>query len=139
MTPTVVTYLVYLTLSLALCVWVAQTLFKNGRLFLVDVFRGNEPLADSTNHLLVVGFYLINLGYVSLALRLGYDVPDARRSIEALSHKIGMVLVVLGVMHFFNLFVLSRIRRRAALLDAPPPLEPDDVLPGGAPLGESRA
>lgn len=138
MTPTVVTYLVYLTLSLALTVWVAQTLFKNGRLFLVDVFRGNEPLADSTNHLLVVGFYLINLGYVSLALRLGYDVPDARRSIEALSHKIGMVLVVLGIMHFFNLFVLSRIRRRAALLDAPPPLEPDEVLPGGL-QGESRA
>ncbi len=63
----IITYLVYLAISIALTVWVAQTLHKNGRVFLVDVFHGNEPLADSVNHLLVVGFYLIKLGYVSLA------------------------------------------------------------------------
>jgi hypothetical protein len=106
------TYLMYLCLSLGLTVWVAQTLFKNGRIFLVDVFQGNEALADSVNHLLVVGFYLINLGYVSLALRIGYDVTSMRESIEALSWKVGLVLVVLGGMHFFNLYVFSRIRRR---------------------------
>ena len=128
MNPTVVTYLVYLALSIGLTVWVAQTLHRNGRLFLVDVFRGNAELADSTNHLLVVGFYLINLGFVSLALRVGYDVLDARGSIEALSRKVGTVLVVLGVMHFFNLYVFSRIRRRAVSRNAPPPLEPDRYL-----------
>ncbi|HKF94777.1 MAG TPA: hypothetical protein VKB96_09275, partial [Gammaproteobacteria bacterium] len=70
MNPIVITYLLYLAISIALTVWVAQTLFKNGRLFLVDVFHGNEALADSVNHLLVVGFYLINLGYVSLMLKI---------------------------------------------------------------------
>jgi hypothetical protein len=114
MSPTVVTYLVYLVLSIALTVWVARTLFQNGRLFLVDVFGGNQALADSTNHLLVVGFYLINLGYISLALKLAGEVPDARRAIEALSWKVGLVLVVLGAMHFFNLYVFSRLRRRSA-------------------------
>ena len=67
-------YLIYLAISIALTIWVARTLHKNGRVFLVDVFHGNEPLADSVNHLLVVGFYLINFGYVSLALKLGYNV-----------------------------------------------------------------
>jgi hypothetical protein len=108
----VVTYLAYLAISIALTVWVAQTLFKNGRVFLVDVFRGNEALADSVNHLLVVGFYLINLGYVSLALKLGYNLESMTEGIEALSWKVGMVLVVLGGMHFFNLYVFSRIRQR---------------------------
>src|SRR5688572_32404323 len=97
------TYLTYLAISIGLTVWVAQTLFKNGRVFLVDVFHGNESLADSVNHLLVVGFYLINFGYVSLALKLGYNVATAREAIEALSWKIGLVLLVLGGMHFFNL------------------------------------
>ena len=132
--PTVITYLVYLALSVALTVWVARTLFRSGRVFLVDVFRGNAPLADSTNHLLVVGFYLVNLGYVSLALRLGYDVADARGSIEALSRKVGAVLLVLGGMHFFNLFVFARMRRRARLADAPPPVAPD-VEPAALPAG----
>nr|HNH83010.1 hypothetical protein [Acidobacteriota bacterium] len=66
----VMTYLTYLVLSIILTIWVAQTLHKNGRVFLVDVFHGNIELADSVNHLLVVGFYLINLGYISLALKL---------------------------------------------------------------------
>ena len=115
----VLTYLSYLSISVALTIWVARTLHKNGRIFLVDVFHGNESLADSVNHLLVVGFYLINFGYVSLALKLGYDVMSVREGIEALSWKVGMVLVVLGGMHFFNLLIFSRIRRRPRFHDAP--------------------
>ena len=96
----------------------AHTLHKNGRIFLVDAFHGNEPLADSVNHLLVVGFYLINLGYVALALKLGYAVADAATAVEALASKLGWVLLVLGGMHFFNLFVFSRLRSRS--LRTPP-------------------
>src|SRR5262249_36065245 len=121
----VVTYCLYLAVSICLTVWVARNLHRNGRVFLVDVFHGNAPLADSVNHLLVVGFYLINLGYVTLALKLGYDVNSARASIEALSQKVGYVLLVLGLMHFFNLYVFSRIRRRTVLETAPPPVAPD--------------
>lgn len=125
MTIEITTYLLYLGISIALTVWVGRTLFKNGRVFLVDVFHGNESLADSVNHLLVVGFYLINFGYVSLALTLGYDVASPREGIEALSVKVGMVLLVLGGMHFFNLLVFSRMRRRASLVNGPPPVPPD--------------
>jgi len=114
------TYLIYLVLSIALTIWVGRTLHKNGRVFLVDVFHGNEALADSVNHLLVVGFYLINFGYVSLALKLGYIIETAEQSVEALSVKIGMVLLVLGGMHFFNLFVFSRMRRRTNSRPQPP-------------------
>src|ERR687890_49051 len=120
MTIPISTYLIYLAVSIALTIWVGRTLHKNGRVFLVDVFHGNEALADSVNHLLVVGFYLINFGYVSLALKLGYTIETAEQSIEALSVKIGMVLLVLGGMHFFNLFVFSRMRRRSTLHHHPP-------------------
>jgi hypothetical protein len=120
----VITYLIYLLISVILTIWVARTLFKNGRIFLVDVFHGNEPLADSVNHLLVVGFYLINLGYISLALKLGYDITSWQMGIEALSWKVGLVLLVLGAMHFFNLFIFTRIRRSAMLRHAPPPVQP---------------
>jgi len=129
MNVVVASYVLYLAISIALTVWVARTLHKNGRVFLVDVFHGNEPLADSVNHLLVVGFYLINLGYVSLALKLGYAVNTAQEGIEALSAKVGMVLVVLGAMHFFNLFIFSRMRRRASVTEAPPPVMPDAYTP----------
>jgi hypothetical protein len=109
----ITTYLSYLAISIALTVWVARTLHKNGRIFLVDSFHGNESLADSVNHLLVVGFYLINIGYVALALKYGSAVNTAQGFLEALSTKVGLVLVVLGFMHFFNLLVFSKMRKRA--------------------------
>jgi hypothetical protein len=133
MSTIVTTYVIYLVISLVLTVWVARALFKNGRVFLVDVFTGNASLADSVNHLLVVGFYLINLGFVALALRITSPVADARQSIEALASKIGTVLLVLGAMHFFNLYVFSRLRRSAMLPFAPPPVQPDACTPIGAP------
>ena len=129
MTIDIATYLVYLSVSIALTIWVAHTLHKNGRIFLVDVFHGNESLADSVNHLLVVGFYLINLGWVCLMLKLGYDISSPKEGIEALSVKIGTVLLVLGGMHFFNLFLFSRMRRRATMRNAPPPVYPDTFTP----------
>ena len=108
----IITYVTYLVVSLIITVWVAHTLSTNGYLFMVDGFNGNEALARSVNHLLVVGFYLINMGYVSLALRFGTRPIDAAEMIEVLSTKIGLVLVVLGVMHFFNIRVITAFRDR---------------------------
>jgi hypothetical protein len=116
----IVTYLVYLAVSVALTIWVARTLHRNGRVFLVDSFLGHEALADSVNHLLVVGFYLINIGYVTLALKYGAAATDAQQALESLSTKVGAVLLVLGGMHFFNLLVFSSMRKRALESRQPP-------------------
>jgi hypothetical protein len=118
-------YVLYLAISLAVTVWVAGTLRKNGRVFLVHAFQGNTELADSINHLLVVGFYLINLGYVTLALRTSVPAETLRQAIELVSDKVGTILVVLGVMHFLNLYVFNRLRRRGQEYLDPPPLPPD--------------
>ena len=107
------THITYLVASIMLTIWVARTLFKNSRIFLVDTFRGNAELADSVNHLLVVGFYLINIGYVTLALQYGAKPRELAGAIEVLSTKVGLGLLVLGAMHFFNLAVFSKMRNRS--------------------------
>jgi hypothetical protein len=108
-----VCYLSYLAISIALTIWVARTLHRSGRVFLLDAFHGNEPLTDSVNQLLVVGFYLINIGYIALALKTADPLNDLRGVIELESGKIGVVLLILGGMHFFNMFILARMRRRS--------------------------
>jgi hypothetical protein len=108
----VVSYVVYLVVSLGVTMWVARSLHRNGRVFLVDAFQGNTELADSVNHLLVVGFYLINIGYVTRALATSGDLNSARAAIEMVSDKIGVGLLVLGLLHFSNLFVFNRLRQR---------------------------
>jgi hypothetical protein len=127
MDRTVITYVLYLALSIGLTIWVARTLSHSGRVFLADVFHGSEKLADAVNHLLVVGFYLVNLGFVALYLKSGDSIDDARQVFEALSVKLGVVLLVLGVMHLGNVYALNRIRRRGLLeREQYPPVEPDE-------------
>jgi hypothetical protein len=114
-------YFCYLAISISLTVWVARTLHRNGRVFLVDAFHGNEELADSVNHLLVVGFYLINVGYIALALKTTDSLSTLRQVIELESVKIGVVLLILGGMHFFNILVFAKMRSRSGLSQPPPP------------------
>jgi hypothetical protein len=121
-------HVAYLVVSIVLTVWVARTLVTNGRIFLVDSFLGNESLADSVNRLLEVGFYLINVGYVALALKYGERPSDLAQCIETLSTKVGFVLLVLGAMHFFNLYIFSRLRRRALLRNQKPPVLPERIV-----------
>jgi len=122
-------YVIYLLISVNLTIWVARTLHKRGAIFLVNTFHGNTELAASVNHLLVVGFYLINIGFVSLALKSNAHIATARAAIEMLSDKLGWVLMTLGAMHFVNLFVFSRIRSRGRLRVQPlPAVAPDAVL-----------
>lgn len=111
---TLYAYGFYVPISIALTVWVARTLHRNGRAFLLDAFHDNAVMADSVNHLLVVGFYLINIGYVALALRSGDKPTDMQTAVEFLSTKLGWVLLVLGAMHFGNLYVFNRMRQNAA-------------------------
>lgn len=128
MNVTIYAYVVYVLISVGLTIWVGRTLHKNGRAFLIDVFAAREDLADSVNHLLVVGFYLINFGYIALALKLTKHAQDATEAFEVVSYKVGLVLVVLGLMHFFNLFVFSRIRANKRVADAPRPVPPDAIV-----------
>ena len=129
MDPKVWMYLAYLAVSIGLTVWVATTLSRNGLVFLADVFA-DDKLAKAVNQLLVMGFYLLNLGFVAVAMRSGASIPNASRALEALSLKLGLVLLVLGVLHFFNVFFLNRYRRgRLRQQQTQPPLPPAGRLP----------
>ena len=109
----IITYSLYLVITIALTIWVARTLFKNGKVFLIDIFHGNKELADSVNNLLLVGFYLINIGYAVYTLQVTNNIANVQQVIESLSLKIGLIILILGAMHFFNLYIFFTLRKKA--------------------------
>jgi hypothetical protein len=129
MDPKVWMYLAYLAISVGLTVWVATTLSRNGPIFLAEVFD-DAKLARAVNQLLVMGFYLLNLGYVAVAMKSGQDVPTTSVALETISMKLGLVLLVLGVLHFANVYFLGRFRRgRLRQQHGVPPIPPVGRLP----------
>ncbi len=122
MNTVILTYAMYFVVALAMTIWVAKTLHKNGRLFLIDAFHGDEARADAVNHLLVVGFYLLNIGFVLLYLKMGDNPKDAVEAIEYAATKLGIVMLVLGGMHFFNMYNFDKMRRKGRAGQKPPEL-----------------
>ena len=118
-------YPVYILASVVLTIWVGNTLFRNGRPFLVSVFK-EDGLADSVNRLLVVGFYLVNFGAAAILINTGGQPDNVADMLKQTVTRIGVVLLVLGFMHFNNLLILRTIRRR----DRPmPPLNYNPYQP----------
>jgi len=108
----VIAYLTYIIISLGLTVWVGRTLHKHGRSFLLDIFAQDHLLTDSINKLLLIGFYLVNLGYILYNLITRLKIENAIDAIELLSVKVGMIVIVLGIMHFANIFILFKMRAK---------------------------
>ena len=107
-----IVYALYLLITIGITIWVARTLSRNGIVFLVQCFGQNGELARSTNHLLVVGFYLVNIGFITLALSFGTEPTTIPEAIRFLSTKVGLAVLVLGAMHFFNMGSIAQFGRK---------------------------
>ncbi len=104
-------YAIYLPTTIGLTLFVAHRLFKNGLVYMRDIFHGREEMAKSTNQLFKMGFYLLNIGFAFLILEM--YAQDWRDMIEDLSVKIGGFSIYLGIALFFNLFLFFRSKKAA--------------------------
>jgi hypothetical protein len=130
----IVVYVVYVVIAATLTTWLARTLFRNGTAFLHDVFAERPELADAVNRLLVVGFFMLNLGYALYLLRASRGL-DAFEATQFLVNRLAILLVTLAGMHFLNVFVFWRIRARREQRTLPFPIAPQVLVPP-APAGK---
>ena len=121
-----ITYSTYILCTVTITILVANYLFKNGKMFLVNAFKGNEPVANSVNNLLKLGFYLVNIGYALNTITIKYKVDTVDEVIRILAVKIGVIILILGFMHFFNLFILYMIGDNLRK-NAPKPISTDAI------------
>jgi len=134
---TVGTYLLYLLISTGLTLVVGTGVARSGRAFLLDVFGGNDALAAAVSRLLVLGFYLLSLGFVTLTMRAGGQVTSAASGLQLLSVKIGEVLLVLGALHLLTMAALLRARRMAQARLLHNPFRESAHWPDAPPAGEA--
>ena len=99
----------YIFITILLVVYVANYLFRNGKTFLNSAFKGAEEVANSINNLLKMGFYLVNIGYALISIKININILDVSGLLEILAIKIGLIVLILGAMHFFNMYILYLI------------------------------
>ena len=124
----VVVYTIYVAVAVGLTIWLARTLFRNGTVFLADVFEGHAGLAEAVNHLLVVGFYMLSLGYGLYILHATQGMTSLEAA-QYLVNRLAVLLVSLAAIHFVNVFVFWRIRVHRERRDMPTPVKATGFVP----------
>lgn len=107
-----IAYFIYLPIALMLTLYVSRTLFKNSKVYMLDIFKGREEIASSTNKLFETGFYLLNIGFALMILRISESLSTYQSLIEVLSYKVGGFSIYLGMMLFLNLYFFFRGKRK---------------------------
>ena len=113
-TKILIGYAIYLPIALFLTYYVSKTLFKNSKIYMLDIFKGREEIANATNKLFETGFYLLNLGFALMILEIYLYKDSYQELIEKLSYKIGGFSIYLGLMLFLNLYFFFRGKRKAS-------------------------
>lgn len=136
---TILAYCLYLGIAISMTIWVAWTLSTNGKIYLIRCFGHDVELATSLNHLLVVGFYLVNLGFIALALSTAGVVETAPQLMRFLGWYVGIAVLVLGGMHFFNMGAVTRHGKKVADWIHERAPYPGEVPAGPATQGTAQA
>jgi len=116
-------YAVYAACAVTLTVWLAITLYRNGAVFLEEVFDRKE-IAVAVNRLLVTGFFMVNLGYAMFLIETNSPTASTADAVQLLVRKLGILLLTLAAVHFVNVYVFWKLRRRNEVRHLPPPVAP---------------
>lgn len=106
-----ITYSIYLTVGAIVILLVGKNLHTNGYYLILNLFD-NELFTKTINNLLLVGYYLVNIGYLAITI-INFDKLDTLEMVlVALTDKIGIILFILGILHFNNILILSLLSRK---------------------------
>jgi len=126
-TKILIGYAIYLPIALILTLYVSRTLFRNSKIYMLDIFKGREEIANATNKLFETGFYLLNIGFALLIMKISIYSDSYQSLVEALGSKIGGFAIYLGLMLFINLFLFFRGKRKANQTSTPTTISPTFV------------
>lgn len=107
-----ISYLIYLPITFYITVIVGRVLYKRGLPFLLDMFSNNEILANILNKSLLLGYYLINLGFAAVSINTFYSIASSTQLVEELSKRIGLNIISIAIIHYFNLFTFSHFSKQ---------------------------
>ena len=108
----ILAYIIYLLFTYLITVKVGKVLFKNGRIFILSILKDDEELTDFINKILLVGYYLMNLGYATIMLRFWKTIYNTTELVASVSTMTGRIVLSLAVMHYINMYAITIIGKK---------------------------
>lgn len=102
----ILSYAIYAFLAIYIVIIIGRYFHQNGRVFILSLFKNNETLADTTNNLLLVAYYLFNIGYAILQFSYWEQIDKYQAIFSSVASKTGVLLLLLAGLHYNNMLVI---------------------------------
>ena len=103
----VLSYSIYLTITAIIIFAVGQILYRNGNVFVSQLVPNHEDLCKKVNKNLLLGYYLLNLGYCAITILNWEKIETMNQLIAIIAYKTSIILFIIGILHYFNIFMIT--------------------------------
>lgn len=112
MNSNITAYIIYITLTVYIIFWIGRMFHRNGRLFILQLYKGDEHGTDIINNILLVAYYLFNIGYAFMKLRTWGKIRSPATLISSVSYHLGILILILAVTHYFNMLIIYFLSKK---------------------------
>jgi hypothetical protein len=104
----IIGYLIYLSLTSVIIIKVGKLCYDNGNIFVSQLIPNHEALCLQTNKMLLIGYYLLNLGYCAITIISWEKIQTSNQLIEIIATKSAIIILTIGFMHYINIILLTK-------------------------------
>ena len=104
----IIGYLIYRSITAIIIIKVGSICYRNGNIFVSELIPNDEDLCHKINQILLLGYYLLNLGYCAMTLISWNKILSFHQLIEIIAFKSAIIIGTIAIMHYINIFVLTK-------------------------------
>jgi len=104
----IIGYVIYLLITTFIIIKVGKICYRNGNIYVAQLIPEHEDLCQKTNQVLLIGYYLLNLGYCAMTLISWDKIISYSQLIEIISTKTATIICIIAMLHYFNIFIITK-------------------------------
>ena len=108
MTLNIIGYLIYLGITAIIIIKVGKICYTNGSIYVAQLIPHHKELCLKINQVLLVAYYLFNLGYCAITLIQWKLITKYSELIEVICTKTAIILFLLATLHYLNILIITK-------------------------------
>ena len=104
----IIAYLIYFSITAIIIVKVGKICYKNGNIYVADLIPNHADICQKINQILLLAYYLLNIGYSAMTLISWQKITSSTQLIETICTKTAVIIFIISILHYFNILIITK-------------------------------
>ncbi|WP_221259866.1 hypothetical protein [Flavobacterium okayamense] len=104
----IIAYIIYFSITAFIIIKVGKIFYDNGNIYVSELIPNHMELCHKTNQILLLGYYLLNIGYCAITIISWQKIATFSQLIEIVSYKSAIIIITIAIMHYINIILLTK-------------------------------